>query len=292
MKAQVSLTPNEAKRLIAKAVAHMPATQAALRNGTILVKCSTTTSAVAEELAGVPICISGRITLQGAKTANAKEQGIFRLLLEKGEMRNVSENMDDVGARMGKGDVAIVGANALDINRRAAIMVAAPLGGIARLFPGLRANGVTVIIVVGWEKLIPGSIEDAVNVAGRESIDLAMGAAVGMVPVSGTVVTETDAIEMLAGVKATVIGAGGVFGAEGSTTFVMEGEPAEVRKAWGLVQGVKGATLSGVAASLVECTAQSTSCAKFLDAGGVRVLSHRACIYRQPSLAETVFAGE
>ncbi|MFH1486563.1 MAG: hypothetical protein ABIH46_10870 [Chloroflexota bacterium] len=290
MKAQVSVAANEAKRLIAKGVASMPAVQTALMDGKILIKCGTTASAVAEELAGMPLCISGRITLMGTKTAHSKDQGMLRMLLDKGQIKSGDDNQEEIGMQMGRGDVAIIGANALDVQRKAAIMVAAPLGGSAgKLFPGLKANGVTVIIAVGWEKLIPCSIEEAVSAAGRDSVDMATGSAVGLIPLSGTVVTETDAVEMLAGVKATVIGAGGVLGAEGSTTLVIEGEPAKVKKAWQLVQSVKGATLSGVAESLVECNAKSPGCSKYLDAGGVTVLFHRACVYRQPDLPDHVF---
>ncbi|MBI2909108.1 MAG: hypothetical protein HYX92_15800 [Chloroflexi bacterium] len=290
MKAQATLTAHEAKKLIAKAVAHMPATQAALRNGKIFIKCGTTASAVAEELSAVPLCISGRITPQGTKTAHSKDKGMLHMLLDKGEVRQVDAHQEGFGVDMGRGDVAIIGANALDIHKRTAIMVAAPMGGSARVFPGLQANGVTIIVVVGWEKLIPCSIEEAVSAAGRESVDLSMGSGVGLIPLPGTAVTETDAIEMLAGVKATVIGAGGVFGAEGSTTFVMEGEPAEVKKAWELIQGVKGAAPSGIAESMVECHAKSPACSKYVEAAGVRVLFHRACVYRQPGLPDLVFS--
>ena len=169
-------------------------------------------------------------------------------------------------------------------------MVAAPLGGPAgRLFPGIMARGVTTIIAVGWEQLIPCRIEDAVA-AGRETIDLAMGAAGGLVPLSGTVVTETDAISILAKVKATVIGCGGVMGGEGSTTFVIEGEPNEVKKAWEIVLSIKGAEISGVRESLVECQAKSPRCASYVTVGNSRISLHRACVYRQPALAQEVFS--
>lgn len=292
MKAQVTVTSNEAKRLIARGVAAMPVVQEALKNGKILMKCGTTASAVSEEIAGVPISISGRITPRGTKTSHHKDRGILRVLLDKGRMVKVNGNTDAIATQMGKGDVAIIGANAIDVQRKTAIMVAAPLGGNAgRVFPGLRANGVTVIVVVGWEKLIPCSIEEAVSVAGRD-IDIAMGAAVGLVPLSGEVVTETDAVEMLTGVKTTVTGAGGVFGAEGCTTFVCEGEPAKVKKAWDLVQCIKGASLSGEEVSLIECDVKSSGCSKFTDADGVRVLFHCSCVYRQPSLVETLFPSD
>ncbi|MFC1989381.1 hypothetical protein ACFLVW_02275 [Chloroflexota bacterium] len=293
VKVQVSVTPNEAKHLIAKAISRIPAVCSALENGKILLKGGTTVSAIAEELVSLKMRISGRITQQGTKTASEVVEGFHRLLIEGRQAKAADSDsfLEETAFKMGKSDVFIMGANALDVNRRAAIMVAAPLGGPAgRLFPGIMARGVTTIIAVGWEKLIPCRIEDAVAAAGRETIDLAMGAAVGLVPLSGTVVTETDAISILAKVKATVIGCGGVTGGEGSTTFAIEGDRSEVKKAWEIVLSVKGAEVSGVHESLIECHSKSPRCASYVTVGNSRISLHRACVYRQPALAQEVFS--
>lgn len=111
----------------------------------------------------------------------------------------------------------------------------------------------TIIIAVGWEKLIPTPIEEVAAVTGRFSMDISMGIPVGLIPITGKVVTETDAISILAEVKATVIGGGGIQGAEGSTTFVLEGNPAEIKKSWEIISAIKDASLSGQADTLVEC---------------------------------------
>ena len=192
---------------------------------------------------------------------------------------------------MGKTDVLIIGANAIDVNRKAAIMIGHPMGGPAgRVVPGIMARGVTTVIAVGWEKLIPCSIEEALAAAGRETVDMAMGAVVGLIPLFGTVVTETDAVSMLAGVKATMIGAGGITGGEGSSTFVIEGERSQVEVAWEIVTSVKGAEVSGVPESLITCSAGSPRCGQYVNLGNRRLALHRGCVYREPKLVKKVFS--
>ena len=117
-----------------------------------------------------------------------------------------------------------------------------------------------------------------------------MGMAVGIVPLTGIVVTETDAISMLADVKATVIAAGGIMGAEGSTTFIMEGERAEVRKAWDIIAEIKGATLSCQAETLAECEPQGDVCQGFIIEDGVQVPKHWSCAYREKDSVEKLFS--
>lgn len=62
MKAIISLTVPEGKRLIAKAVVHLPEVKRARETGKILLKGGTTVSAIAQELVGAPLRISGRVT--------------------------------------------------------------------------------------------------------------------------------------------------------------------------------------------------------------------------------------
>ena len=292
IKVQVSITPNEAKRLIAKAVSQMTVVRAALENGKILLKGGTTVSAIAEELASVKLGISGRITQQGTKTATSVAS-FHLVMLESGQVKAVDSdvNLEEIAVQMGKNDILIVGANALDVNRKTAMMGAHPVGGIAaRVIPAIMTRGVTTIIAVGWEKLIPCSIEEALVAAGRETIDMAMGSAVGLIPLFGTVITETDAISMLTRVKATMIGAGGITGGEGSSTFVIEGEPSQVEAAWEIVSSVKGAEVSGLPQTLDECVAGSPRCAHYVTIGGRRLALHRGCVYLEPKLLHKVFS--
>ena len=291
VKVQVSVTPSEAKRLIAKAVSAMPAVRAAMEKGKILLKGGTTVSAVSEELVGLKIGISGRITKQGAKRSGAGIAPFHRLLIDRGEARHLDTDaaVEEVVVGMGKEDVLITGANALDMNRRAALMVGRALSGPAAILPTIAARGIKTIVAVGWEKLIPCPLEEAVAAAGNQAIDMAMGMAVGLIPLNGVVVTETDAVRRLTGAEATVIGAGGVMGAEGSTTFVIEGEAAGVKKAWELVRGVKGAAVSGIPETLEECEPRGPFCNGLDKVGNTETPAHRGCAYFMRGLEKKVF---
>jgi hypothetical protein len=54
------------------------------------------------------------------------------------------------------------------------------------------------------------------NIAGRKDVDVSCGMAVGLIPLYGKVITEKDAVEILAKSNCKVIGKGGILGAEGS----------------------------------------------------------------------------
>lgn len=128
------------------------------------------------------------------------------------------------------------------------------------------------IIAAGLEKLIPGRIEDAVRAAGRAGTQVAMGMAVGLMPLVGRLVTEREAFEILAEVRSTVIGAGGIFGGEGATTLVIEGQASSVWRAFHLAEAVKGAAGSGQEDSFPECQPGSKICRQ-----------HPGCVYFSPS---------
>jgi len=272
MKAQVTLTVPESKLLIAKAIGSLPEVKNAARSGRIILKGGTTVSALSEILAGMPLRISGRVTPRG--TTSAKEviaEHPHIVLIEKGKARNVDKTMVEEVAQLRRGDVVVIGANALDINGNAAMMAGAPLGGTpGKAISGMMAEGVHVIIAVGLEKLIPNSISEAVTTAGRKSVDAAYGMAVGLIPLIGRVVTEREALTIVGGVRCTVIGRGGISGAEGATTMVIEGDSENVKKALKIVETVKGAKTSGLEKSLAECEVGSEACK-----------IHLACIYSE-----------
>ena len=55
-----------------------------------------------------------------------------------------------------------------------------------------------VIVAVGVEKIVPGSLKNAIKNTGRSEVDLAIGMAVGLVPILGEIYTEIEAIKTLA----------------------------------------------------------------------------------------------
>lgn len=274
MKAQFTLTVPEAKAFIAEAVIAMPEVRAALAGGRILLKGGTTVSAISERLAGIPLRVSGRITARGTVSSRRKSDDPHSLLLEGGNAVSVDDTFAEVAETLGRGDVVIVSANAIDADGNAATMAGAAGGGIpGRGFTPLMTEGATVIIPAGLEKLIPGSIAGAVRAAGRRGVDVAYGMAVGLMPITGRVVTEVDAAQILGRVKAVVIGRGGLGEAAGATTMVVEGEAAEVERVLDVVDRVKGAGTSAAPGTLEECDRGSPGCA-----------NHLACVYLKPKL--------
>jgi hypothetical protein len=271
MKAQVTLTVTEAKRLIAKAVAALPEVRTALERGRVLLKGGTTVSAVAEELGVPPLRISGRISPRGTLAAGRQVDAPHSVLVAGGEVKNIDATIVEVARTLGADDVVIVGGNALDAQGNAAMMAGSPSGGLpGEAMSGFVAEGARVIIPIGLEKLIPGSIAEAVRAAGRKATDIALGMGVGLIPITGRVVTEQDAASILAEVRATVIGRGGIMGAEGATVMAVEGEAADVERLFALVRSIKGATLSGIEESLEECRGATSRCR-----------DHLACAYRK-----------
>lgn len=279
MKAMVSLTPAEGKRLIAKAIATMPQVMLAKEQGRILVKGGTSASAVAEELVGVPLKISGRISPRGFRATRGLECAAPHcMLIEKGVWRGVDGELPEVVASLSHDDVVVTGANVIDAFGGAAVIAGAPLGDRpGAVISGIMSEGLTVILAVGLEKLIPGTVWQAVQAAGRKSADLSTGMAVGLMPIAGQIVTEIEALKLLAPVECQVIAKGGIDGAEGATSIAFWGGERDVRSLFRLVKDLKGATISGDPASLVECEAASRTCK-----------GHRACVYRSPGLLREV----
>ena len=269
MRAQLTLTVSEGKQLIALAVTRMPEVQAALKHGRILLKGGTTVSALAEILVGAPLRLSGRITPLGTKSARTTVAEPHSILVEKGVPRGVDDDLQEAVLTMGPGDIAVCGANLIDRRGHAALMAGSPLGGNpGRVISALAAEGITVIIPAGLEKLTPGSIAEATLAASRKGTHWSMGMAVGLIPVPGRIITELTALSLLAEVTATVIGRGGIMGAEGSTSLVVQGDQAEVQKLCRLVLKLKRARTSAVDGSKEECRRSCPSCD-----------NHLGCIY-------------
>ncbi|MCB2188276.1 MAG: hypothetical protein KQJ78_17790 [Deltaproteobacteria bacterium] len=271
MKAQITLTVNEAKRLIAKGLAAHPAVRKALAGGRIFLKGGTTVSAVAEELVGRPLRISGRISPRGAKTAADAGGGFHCALIENGELLDIEDRLPEVVAGLGGDDVAITGANAIDVYGNAALMFGAPGGGgPGIIIAGLMGEIPNVFIAAGLEKLVPGPLTAVTPRAARKGVGLSMGMAVGLTPLAGAIISEDRALALLAPVEVTVIGRGGLWGAEGATTLLIEGEEGPVREVFRLAQAVKGAQPSGTERSRAECAFPHAKCR-----------GHVACMYKR-----------
>jgi hypothetical protein len=266
MRAQVSLTPNESKKLIAKALASMDEIKTALKDGMVVMHPSSSTLFLAEEILGktpdTEVWMCGAITPRAAcgddavkvwmmthPEASGKgspEAFPFCWVIEKGKLSQ-GETLGSLLARMGAKDVYIKGVNAIDPQGKVGVLIgnAVEGGTIGRVIAARKKNGFTIIYPVGLEKLIPISIEEASEAAkDRLNLSYSMGGRCSLLPCEGQVVTEPKAIGILSGATATPVAAGGVDGAEGAMTLVISGEDNQVKKAVEYVEEVKGAKVS------------------------------------------------
>ena len=246
MLAEVVLTPSESKRLIGKAVASMEAVKKALKSRLIIIIKGTTNSYVAEEMTKKPIEKEryGRgIIVPGILSFLPDEESIPDVIIEKGKIRK-DLTLEEAIKMLKTGDVLIKGANALDPDGTTGVFVArTPItdgGTIGRSLGTVVGRGVNFIVPVRLEKLIPTSIRDVVTQLNDKEVSLAMGLTVNIMPTVGKIVTEIEAFEILTGVEAVNIGAGGIGGAEGARVFLLKGEEESVKNAYNLVQSIKG----------------------------------------------------
>ncbi len=238
----VVLVPSESKRLIAKGVLALPEVTRALKAGLFVVSRGTTTAFIAEELLGAKLpkanCTSGIVTdFRLSVTTPDKAVGpwVFRHGAHSGE------SAEDALKQFTATDVSVKGASAIDPQGNVGVLAAHDFGGtIGSIWPVLAARGSHLIVPAGLEKMV-ASVIDASWVCGNKLVKYVMGTRVALMPVvSARVVTEIQALEILTGVHAVHVASGGVGGSEGAVVIALEGADATVKRAFELVQSVKG----------------------------------------------------
>ncbi len=233
---QITLTPGESKRIIAMGVKNLPVVSQALEKGIILITLGTTNAYVAEELTGKKI---DHFRYSAGYIGKMAEVVPNNIRLPAIALKNGKEvNSETILHEMTSHDVVIKGANALDSDGIAGVMMANPAGGATGSFIGtVMAKGINLVIPVGLEKSIPYSVIDISKRIGIQRCNKAMGLPVGMMPLFGEVITEVEALLLLGAEDAFPIGAGGINGHEGSVTLCVIGE--NVDEIFELVQNVK-----------------------------------------------------
>lgn len=222
---QVIITPSAGKRLIAKAIATHKAVLSALKSGTVVILAGTTNGYVAEEILktlrimgfsrehffrGVTLPPGQPVTSEGRLTDESKFPG--DVVITKGVWQK-GKTIFDVVDDLEEGDVILKGANALDLSRKqAAVLIGHPKAGTtSAILQAVAGRRVRLIIPVGLEKRVCGDLfvlAEKMNAPGVSGFRL--------LPVSGQVFTELDALNHLTGAAAEVFAGGGVCGAEGS----------------------------------------------------------------------------
>ena len=239
----VVLTPAESKRLLAKAVAGLPEVQRAYKSGKLAVTSGSTNSFVVQELTGEQIlpyrfCVG--MSADGMLTMSHEEDRIYGRFYDRGS--EVDTPYPEFIKSLGRGDVIVKGGNAVDPAGNLGVLLSNDTGGgVGAMFGVASARGITVISPVGLEKQI-ASVPEAAAGWGQLTLDYAMGIRVGMAALSSVhVVTEIEALALLADVKARLVASGGIGGNEGAVALLLEGEQAGMDTALELIHQLKGA---------------------------------------------------
>jgi hypothetical protein len=241
MKRQVVLTVAESKRLIAKGVAALPEVQSAMKEGMVVVATGTTNAYVLEELWGRRIdkrrYRSGITTPKTPeKLEEPQEERIPDVVFRKGE---VAEELDRYNAveHMGKDDVYLKGVNALDyVGGVAGVLIGSPTGGtVGAVLGNVIGKKINLVIPVGLEKLVIDDINELHWIASQGDSE-----GPSLWPITGTIITEIEALGILTGVDAYLYSAGGTAGAEGAVRLLLDGTEEEMEAALKLVESVRG----------------------------------------------------
>ena len=238
--ALVVVRPEEGRRLIGRAVAQLPQVQARTRSGHMVIVGGSTSRYVAQSLLGEDpggAAFSVGWIREGVLGETPRSgRGPGPVLFEEGVVtRGWPGHLME---QFGPGDVYVKGANALDPQGHAAVLMGSPTGGsIGVAITILSARGGVLILPVSLQKLIP-SVPAVCGLLGQGCVDRVMGLDVGYMPImagTATLVTEVSAFQLLTGVRATLVAAGGVDDCEGALVFHLKGRTKEVEDAWNLL---------------------------------------------------------
>ena len=244
---QYFLSVAAGKRLIAKAVVSMEEIKKALESHTVVVVSGTTNGYVAEELlklTGQSGGFSKESFFRGINTGAGRKAipGGFTgtdVVIEKGGWAK-GKTIFDVASELSADDVVLKGANAVNTEQKlAGIQIGNPtLGTSAAVLRAAVGGRARLIIPVGLEKRVSGNIGEIAALLNAPS-----ASGTRLLPVSGTIVTELEALERLSGAQARLVAAGGVLGAEGGCWLAVTGTETQLEKAEEAVRAVEAEPL-------------------------------------------------
>ena len=242
--AMVVLNPSESRRLLAKALVEVPEIKNAWKNGMIIIARGITNAFVIEELFNISVEPKAGQTVglvcKGITDGNPGSPPSTLHVIRKGKpVEGADSNVEILD--FGPEDVFVKGANAIDSHGNAGIYTSSVKGGtIGMAWPILMPRGSHLILLAGLEKMVPSVIEAAQH-SGIYYFIYSTGLPVKLVPVPlGKVITEIQALALLANVKAYHLGSGGVGGSEGSVHISIEGSEEDVERAFELIKSIKG----------------------------------------------------
>jgi hypothetical protein len=256
LKAQVVLTPTEAKRLLSKAVLNLPEVKKALKEGIVILHPSSTTIFMLQELGysltPERIWVCGHISPKGLcmarpiidtvmETPNfTSEMYPFDLVLKKGELLPFKQpTLGPILEEMGPQDIYVKGVNVVDPEGNAGVLLAEKKGGsLGLVLRQQKTKKFKIIIPVGIEKRLGISLTKAIEAA--RDVEKAQGIPCGLWHLRGKLLTEIEAFRLLFDVEAIPVSAGGLCGAEGAVTWVLQGEEKNVQEAFDLCYQIRG----------------------------------------------------
>lgn len=229
MKIEAIFTPSQSKRLIAKGVKNHPDVKTSFNNGVIGICRGTTCTYIAEEFLGYTLekfSYTTGLTLPHVpqpKIAPPKV-AVHDVIIRAGEIHMDGETVIEASKNMSPGDIIIKGANALNYEKGVAgCLVGHPAGGTVGGFWGaLYGKKVKLVIPVGLEKEIAGDILKT------SALTLNENSGNSLMPMTGIIVTEIEAIRILSGAESHQIAAGGIRGAEGAVRLLISGTTEQI----------------------------------------------------------------
>ena len=237
---QFCVTTSMGKRLIGKAMALHPDIRTVLERGTLSIIAGTTNGYVAEEILKSLEQLEGfsRIGFRrgmtpapGAKVARGKFPG--DVIIVNGKWQK-GKTIYDVEENLKAGDIVLKGANAFDRYGHAAVQIGHPRGGTVFIaLTALVGRRVRLIVPVGLEKRV---LEDVHVLAQRCNSPDAEGPR--LLPITGEIFTELDAIKLITGADSCLLAAGGVYGAEGAYWLGITGTEEQIQAATDLIKSV------------------------------------------------------
>jgi hypothetical protein len=238
---QYLLTPAAGKRLIAKSLLHIPSIKEALQNKTVVIIAGTTNGYVAEEfLKSIGqaesfskerffrgITLPPKYEMNSEGRLNDENRFPGDVVIVKGKWEK-GRTINDIAGDLKKGDVIIKGANAVNLDSmQAAIYIGHPTGGtISVPLQAVIGKRVELYLPVGLEKRISGDINKIAVILNSPNAN-----GFRYLPVSGNVITELQAINLISGAEAELVAGGGVCGAEGSCWIAVTGSEEQLSKA-------------------------------------------------------------
>ncbi|MCX7725764.1 MAG: hypothetical protein N2053_02820, partial [Chitinispirillaceae bacterium] len=214
---QYVLTVPVGKRLIGMAVADMLSKTSAFKGGTIVIVAGSTNGYVVEELFKIigekrefnrKRFFRGITTppkVKTTETGRLPDESLFPgdVVLKNGEWLK-GKTIYDVVDSLKKGDIIVKGANCLDVlKRKAGLLIGHPEGGtIILALKAVIGKRVRFIIPVGLEKRVYDDIDE---IAVKLNSPVAEG--YRLLPITGEIFSEIEAISYLSGAKAQLIAA-------------------------------------------------------------------------------------